>query len=111
MDHIGRIRSAGGNRDGLAIAAVGSIARDQRARNERTILVVLSDGAPCESEAFVADCVAGARKAGTAVLSVAVEQGLTEIQDAMYGRESVVVWHGDWNRLATDLADSLGRVA
>jgi hypothetical protein len=68
---------------------VAALAGRERQARERTVIVVLSDGAPCD---------------GAAVISVALTGGLSDIQADMYGIDNVVEWTGDWDSLARDIA-------
>jgi len=109
---LASIGAGGANRDGTAIAALtqGRIIPGTEAR-ERALLIVISDGAPCESESYVAGAVNTARKAGVGVISVAIDNGLTETQQQCYGRENVVEWKGNWMLATRTMAQIMGRLA
>lgn len=108
---IGRLYSASANNDASAILAVTERILAERNSRERSILVVLSDGAPCEDEAWVMSAVQRARDKGIGVVSVAVAGGLTATQEACYGPMSVVPWTGDWDALGRGMAQIIGRLA
>ena len=107
---IGTMDAGGGNNDGRVIAALSTVIAEERHEREQSVLVVISDGAPNEHPNSVASCVAKARAAGVAVLSVAIEGGLTSVQEACYGPKAVVPWMGDWDRMARDLMDGMNAV-
>jgi len=111
MARMSSIRVAGGNNDGSAIAAVTQRILAGRKAREHSILVVVSDGAPCEPVDKVASAVDHAREQRVDVVSVAISGGLTSTQEACYGPRDVVTWHGDWERLGHDMAQIIGRLA
>lgn len=103
-----RAVSHSGNNDGQAIAAVAAIAKRERARTERTVILVLSDGQPCDPESWVQAAAGDARRNGALVISVALANGLSEMQNALYGVQNVVEYTGDWDALARDVARVIG---
>jgi hypothetical protein len=111
-DKVGKmagIRAAAANNDATAIAALSSRITDERTSRERSIMVVISDGAPCEDESWVRAAVDKARRDKVGVMSVAIAGGLTHTQEACYGPEWVVPWT-DWDSLARDIARMIGRL-
>ena len=110
VGRIGGITTAGGNKDGTVIAGLATRIVKERGNREQSVLVVISDGAPCEDEARVRDAAASARKAGVGVVSVAIAGGLTKTQEACYGADSVVPWTGDWDDLSRNIARIMGRL-
>jgi hypothetical protein len=111
VGRIAGIKSAGANNDASAIAALTVKILADRGSRERSIMVVLSDGAPCEPEPWVRGAVEGARRQGIGVVSVAVAGGLTRTQEVCYGPENVVPWTGDWDMLGRGMAQIIGRLA
>jgi len=106
--YIGTMSDGGGNRDGAVIAALGeAVIAPESGEREQSVLVVISDGQPNETEDLVRSCVERVRSLGVSVISVAVEGGLSAIQAALYGHDAVVEWRGDWDRMAMDLMDVL----
>lgn len=112
-EKIGRlagIRAAAANNDASAIAALSSRIVNERSARETSVMVVVSDGAPCEDEAWVRGAVENARKQKVGVMSVAITGGLTTTQESCYGAEWVVPWTGDWDALSRDIARMVGRL-
>jgi hypothetical protein len=113
-DKINRVRAidaSGGNNDASAIRALGEVIRRERSPRERSVMVVLSDGAPNEDESWVRGAVESVRKDGIGVISVAIDGGLTETQNECYLPEYVVPWEGDWDLLGRKMAKIMGRLA
>lgn len=110
--------TGGGNADGFALLAVGQRALKNRRIDERTMVIVISDGRPSVHGtnntnyhlAGHSKTVAGdLRQQGVTVLSVAVEGGS---QADMYGTENVISFTGSdkdaWSDLARDFAQKFG---
>ena len=107
----------GGNADGFALEWVGQYAMRKQRPDERTLIIVLSDGLPSvngvgakgkilDHSALVAQTL---RSKGAEVMSVAIA-GDTDAHKYMYGDDNVVHWTGDWTRLARDLSEKFGKV-
>jgi hypothetical protein len=112
-EKVGRmagIRAAAANNDASAIAALSSRIVNERSARETSVMVVVSDGAPCEDEAWVRGAVENARKQKVGVMSVAITGGLTTTQEACYGADWVVPWNGDWDDLSRNIARMVGRL-
>ena len=112
-DKVGRmagIKSAAANNDATAIAALTQRITSERTTRERSVMVVISDGAPCEPEPWVRGAVENARKQSVGVMSVAISGGLTKTQEACYGTDWVVPFT-DWDSLARNIARMVGRLA
>lgn len=111
LAQIAGITTDGANNDASAIAALTHKVVEGRKQREQSIIVVISDGAPCESEAWVRGAADEAREQGIGVVSVAISGGLSRTQEACYGADDVVAWTGDWDSLAERLAEIVGRLA
>lgn len=111
INRTATIAPGGSNNDASAIRAVGETIIRERSQREQSILMVLSDGAPCEPEDWVRGAVETLRDKGVGVVSVAMDGGLTETQEQCYGREYVVRFSGDWQALGRDMAEKIGRLA
>ena len=111
LARIAGIVSAGDNRDASAIRALSVVIERERSRRERSVMVVISDGAPCEPEPWVRGAVEATRQRGIGVVSVAIAGGLTSTQEACYGTDMVVPWHGDWDALTRGMAKIMGKIA
>lgn len=111
LARIAGITASGSNNDASAIAALTHRVVSERSTRERSIIVVISDGAPCEPEDWVKGAADSARKQKVGVVSVAIAGGLTKTQEACYGVENVVPWTGDWSALATGIAKIIGKMA
>lgn len=112
LDNIG-----GGNADGFALRWVGEQAMRSQRPDEKTLVIVVSDGLPSVSglgargkiidhSVLVADTL---RKKGCHVMSVAIA-GDDEAHKYMYGEGNVVTFTGDWTRLGRDFATIFGKV-
>jgi cobalamin biosynthesis protein CobT len=108
---------SGGNADGFALEWVGQYAMRKQRPDERTLIVVLSDGLPSvngvgakgnilDHSSLVANAL---RTKGASVMSVAIA-GDDASHKYMYGESNVVHWTGDWARLARDFAQVFGKV-
>lgn len=92
-----------GNEDGWSIDAVLRDVERRNSRNQRTLLLVVSDGAPAYSEGshgigHVRGVVNRWRKRGVGIISVSVARALRkEVQNNMYGHEWVVPFSDDSN--------------
>lgn len=107
----------GGNADGFALQFVGERAARLAKSDERTLVIVISDGLPSVSghgarapildhSALVANTLRGK---GVNVMSVAIA-GDDAAHRYMYGDDNVVNFTGDWNDLARDFAAIFGKV-
>jgi hypothetical protein len=112
LDRIG-----GGNADGFALQWVGEHAVTQQRPDERTLVIVISDGLPSvqgkgakapilDHSALVANTL---RRKGAHVMSVAVA-GDDAAHKHMYGEGNVVNFTGDWTVLAREFSAIFGRV-
>ena len=111
LHRVRDIKTAGGNNDASVIRALGERILRERSPRERSLMVVMSDGAPCEPHPWVAGAVEAVREKGIGVISVAVTGGLTKTQEACYGVENVVPWENDWDKLGRGIARIMGRLA
>lgn len=114
----------GGNADGFALQWVGQQALRNPRPDERTIIIVISDGLPSVHGAhatnpdlisFSASVAEDIRRRGAAVLSVSIEgDGHRSESRDMYGAENVVPFKASsptaWPDLARGLAEMFGRV-
>ena len=110
LGRIAGISTAGGNKDGTVIAALTNIITRERAQRETSVMVVISDGAPCEDYDKVRDAAVAARAKGVGVISVAISGGLTATQETCYGQPNVIPWENDWDGLARNIARVMARV-
>jgi len=109
----------GGNGDGYAIKAVGEKVRHGHRKGEVDLLIVISDGLPSwltdeayrnnqyDGVALVYNVVEDLRKQGTQVMAIAIAPNDNQAQ--MYSEEGVIPFTGDWNKLAVEIANTLGR--
>jgi Mg-chelatase subunit ChlD len=95
----------GGTPDATAMAWAARAIRREARGSERTMIVFLSDG---EGMSNLGDVVEAARKAGTEVVSVALDNLST--QQAVYGERRAVPWTGSITRSAGPLARMLVQV-
>jgi cobalamin biosynthesis protein CobT len=106
----------GGNADGFALQFVGERAAKAAKSDERTLVIVISDGLPSvagfgarapilDHSALVANTL---RTKGVHVMSVAIA-GDDAAHKYMYGDDNVVNFTGDWNALARDFAAIFGK--
>jgi len=86
------------------------------AKNERVVIVMVSDGAPYYKEgaarAFdhVRSVANDIRRKGDVVVSVSVERSYRRnVQDSMYGHDNVIVYDADVNVLTRNIATVVGR--
>ena len=107
----------GGNADGFALEWVGNYAMRKQRPDERTLIIVISDGLPSvqgvgatgnilDHSTLVARTL---RTKGADVMSVAIA-GDDEAHKYMYGEGNVVNFTGDWNALARDMSEKFGKV-
>jgi hypothetical protein len=108
----------GGNADGHALYAITTRMAREIKRDERGVIMVVSDGLPSQYSAdatvvgptrnaggALIDAVAYARKAGFEVIAVAIDGS---DQSAYYGTNGVIRFDGDWNALGSALAKHIG---
>jgi len=127
----------GGNGDGYVLRWMGDLIRKQHRNDEVDLVFIISDGSPSWMPADlrtqvrvdmnamypegsgkrdsldvrginVRDTVINMRLQGTHVVSVAIAPN--DAQVPMYGKDYVVPFSGDWNRLAVDFGKTLGTV-
>jgi cobalamin biosynthesis protein CobT len=103
----------GGNADGFALQWVGERAAKAARPDERTLVIVISDGLPSvrgagarapilDHSTLVANTL---RNKGVDVMSVAIA-GDDAAHKYMYGERNVVNFTGDWAQLARDFAST-----
>lgn len=106
--HIG----AGGNADGHALMAIATRMRQGLKRDERGLIMMVSDGLPSDyapggtsnaGQALI-DAVREVRAMGIDVIAVAIDGS---DQSTYYG-EGMVPFTGDWMALGRALADKIG---
>ena len=103
----------GGNADGHALFAITSRMLKEIKRDEKGVILIVSDGMPSvyardgQSKAGQAliDAVAHARKNGIEVIAVAIDGS---DQSIYYGKDGVLPFNGDWGPLGTGLAKHIG---
>ena len=104
-----------GNEDGFALNAIGTDVMKRAAKDERVLILMLSDGAPVYSEgtkgyAHVRSVVERLRRKGAAVVSVSIDYSLrAETQGQMYGMQNVIKYTDNARELVTNLARTIGR--
>ena len=112
LDNIG-----GGNADGFALQWVGDHALGKQRPDEKTLVIVISDGLPSvegqgargyilDHSTLVANTL---RRKGAHVMSVAIA-GDDAAHKHMYGEGNVVNFTGDWSQLGRDFATIFGKV-
>jgi cobalamin biosynthesis protein CobT len=108
---------AGGNADGFALEFVGQRALRAARPDEKTLVIVISDGLPSvqgrgatgnilDHSKLVARTL---RSKGCDVMSVAIA-GDTSAHVQMYGEGNVVAFTNDWSELSRSFAATFGRV-
>lgn len=115
--------TAGGNADGFALQWVGNQALRHQRPDERTLIVVISDGLPSvhgqnatnhDLISFSHSVSSELRLRGASVMSVSVEAGQESNARSMYGPENVVEFHVGsptaWSDLARGLGDLFGKM-
>lgn len=113
----------GGNADGFALQWIGDKALKAARPDERTIIIVISDGLPSvhapnatnhDLVQFSHTVATRLRQKGAAVLSISIERDAESNSYGMYGRENVVPFNFGsataWVTLAQGLAEKFGRV-
>jgi Mg-chelatase subunit ChlD len=104
----------GGNADGHALYAIGKKMLKELKRDQKGIIMVVSDGMPSvyakdgKSEAGQAliDAAAFCRRNGIEVIAVAIAG---EDQSVYYGKDNVIPFNGEWGVLGTTLAQHIGK--
>lgn len=112
-----------GNADGFALQWVGERALREARPDERTIIIVVSDGLPSVHgvNATNPDLITFSnvvstrlRQKGAIVLSVLIAAGQAANSNEMYGEENVMSFNvgnpSAWADLARDMADTFGKV-
>jgi hypothetical protein len=130
--------AAGANGDGYVLRWMGDFIKKHRRPQEVDLIIIVSDGMPSwravkvyadpiaaqqreldlreanhgltEQARNVRDTVNNLRMENINVLSVGIVHEGDKMQAPMYGREHVVLFNGDWNRLAADFGTAFGRV-
>jgi hypothetical protein len=132
--------AAGANGDGYVLRWMGDFIKKHRRPQEVDLIIIVSDGMPSwrasralvglnaqqnmdremelraanngmsEQARNVRDTVNNLRMENINVLSVGITHEGDKMQAPMYGREHVVMFDGDWNRLAVDFGTAFGRV-
>lgn len=128
--------AAGANGDGYILGWLGDFIKKHRRPQEVDLIIVVSDGMPSwysdrllvsEAKAqeirrkeegtglnyqgrMVRDTVHNLRRDGINVLSVGIVHQGDKMQAPMYGKDNVVLFDGDWTRLAADFGTALGKV-
>lgn len=104
-----------GNEDGFALTVLEQEVLRTKAPDERLFFVVVSDGAPVYAErrfetTHVKGVVDRIRKHGAGIISVAIGEGLRAATQAeMYGKDFVVAYDDDVNKLAQAIAKAVGK--
>jgi len=111
LARLGGLNASGGTDEATALSAVASIVAEEKGATDRSIIVVLADGAPGENEGRWLPAVVEQARKGATVISVALAGGMTAAQIRGYGAEYVVTWKGDWGLLAREMAGAIGRAA
>lgn len=104
----------GGNADGHALYAIASRMVRELKRDQRGIVMVVSDGMPSayssdgtgEAGQALIDAVAYCRKNGIEVIAVAIDGS---DQSIYYGKTGTLPFTGDWGLLGKGLADHVGK--
>lgn len=104
----------GGNADGHALMAIAKRMQRDLKRDERGLILMVSDGLPADytpdgrgnAGGALKDAVAECRAMGIEVIAVAIEGS---DQSAYYGKDGFIPFTGDWMELGRNLADHVGR--
>lgn len=103
-----------GNEDGFALQQIGQDVMRRASKDERVLIVMVSDGYPIYREMkggfrHTRDVVKGLRRKGAAVVSVSIAQDLRGSQQAeMYGRD-IVTYDENPQVLSTNIGRVIGR--
>ena len=106
---------AGGNADGHALFALTQRALKNLKRDERAVIMVVSDGLPTDyspdgkgdARSALHDAIDYARKHGVEVIAVAIDGS---DQSAYYGKEHMIQHDGSWTHLGAALAKVVGSI-
>lgn len=107
-----------GNADGFALKWFGDRALKAARPDERTVIVVISDGEPTEYDhsatntnliEFSANVSADLRSRGATVLSISIAGDPKGDSARMYGAENIVPFTGDWEKLGRELGTLFGQ--
>ena len=105
---LGALKGEGGTPTAGAVMATGLVARDEAQPKDRTLIVVLTDGAPnLASGQGLPGVVDKVRRMGIDVVALGI--GTVPSQTKYFGADAWIPWSKDWTTLGVTVAGLLGK--